>query len=357
MQTYYEILGVPVTASSDEIRTAWKRRALEVHPDKNVGASGATGAFQKLQEAYECFIDSVKRGEYDRAKGLRPRWVPSPPTTPKRPAYAPAAKEPPPEEVFRQRWAQHESMRPMIPVERVEIRYYTRELEGLRRRLARYEERIGRWDEERKAKRWALCLRRERRGRRMFPAKAEDHTKEEMDAHFLKDMKDLMSEIEKAEKGRDRSREVISNWEKEEVEMLKQKEELEEKIRRGHAAKEKAKKEEEERKAARAEAWRRARREEEVRKMRQKEEEERKRRQKEEEERKKMEVEKRERRRRHVEAAERRQREAEEKKKEKEEEKEERRRRRRKRRRRREGGNMRKRRRGGEGRRKRRRGG
>ncbi|KAF3283354.1 hypothetical protein TWF970_001334 [Orbilia oligospora] len=47
MQNYYEILRVPETASPDEIRRAWKIRALEIHPDKNFGDSGATGAFQK----------------------------------------------------------------------------------------------------------------------------------------------------------------------------------------------------------------------------------------------------------------------------------------------------------------------
>ena len=61
MVDYYNILGVSKTASSDEIKTAYKKLALKNHPDRG----GNKDQFQKIQEAYEVLSDSDKKSQYD----------------------------------------------------------------------------------------------------------------------------------------------------------------------------------------------------------------------------------------------------------------------------------------------------
>lgn len=61
---YYAILGVSPTASSEEIKTAFKLKAHQLHPDKNPNKD-TTKDFQKIGEAYEILSDSLKRAQYD----------------------------------------------------------------------------------------------------------------------------------------------------------------------------------------------------------------------------------------------------------------------------------------------------
>jgi hypothetical protein len=61
---YYAILGVPVSATAAEIRSAFRRRAMELHPDRNK-APGATAKFQRLTEAYSVLSDPDAREDYD----------------------------------------------------------------------------------------------------------------------------------------------------------------------------------------------------------------------------------------------------------------------------------------------------
>lgn len=56
-QTPYEILGISSNATTQEIRRAYKLRALSLHPDKNPGRD-TTKLFQQLVAAYESLIDS-----------------------------------------------------------------------------------------------------------------------------------------------------------------------------------------------------------------------------------------------------------------------------------------------------------
>ena len=64
---YYEVLGVPRTASIDEIKTAYRRLARQYHPDVAKGdPKGAEEKFKELSEAYEVLANDEKRRRYDQ---------------------------------------------------------------------------------------------------------------------------------------------------------------------------------------------------------------------------------------------------------------------------------------------------
>ncbi|KAK6540462.1 j-protein (type III) [Orbilia ellipsospora] len=62
---HYATLGILQTATINEIKKAYKSKAIATHPDKNGGTKNATFAFQKVLDAYECLSDSCKRKIYD----------------------------------------------------------------------------------------------------------------------------------------------------------------------------------------------------------------------------------------------------------------------------------------------------
>ncbi|MBN1633581.1 MAG: molecular chaperone DnaJ [Ignavibacteria bacterium] len=63
---YYEILEVDRTASSAEIKSAYRKLAMKFHPDRNPGDKSAEEKFKELAEAYEVLSDPHKRSQYDR---------------------------------------------------------------------------------------------------------------------------------------------------------------------------------------------------------------------------------------------------------------------------------------------------
>ncbi len=63
---YYQALGIARTASADEIKKAYRKLALEHHPDRNQGSKDAEERFKELTEAYEVLRDPDKRARYDR---------------------------------------------------------------------------------------------------------------------------------------------------------------------------------------------------------------------------------------------------------------------------------------------------
>ena len=63
---YYEILGVNKTATADELKKAYRKVAMQFHPDRNPGDKAAEEKFKEAAEAYEVLSDADKRAKYDR---------------------------------------------------------------------------------------------------------------------------------------------------------------------------------------------------------------------------------------------------------------------------------------------------
>ncbi len=63
---FYEILGVSKSSSPDEIKKAYRKVAMQYHPDRNPGDKAAEEKFKEAAEAYEILSDADKRAQYDR---------------------------------------------------------------------------------------------------------------------------------------------------------------------------------------------------------------------------------------------------------------------------------------------------
>jgi molecular chaperone DnaJ len=69
---YYQVLGVPESATPKEITKAYRKLARELHPDKNPGDAAAEERFKQVAAAYDVLGDADKRTEYDEVRRLGP---------------------------------------------------------------------------------------------------------------------------------------------------------------------------------------------------------------------------------------------------------------------------------------------
>src|SRR5665213_1728914 len=63
---YYETLGVAREASDTDLKMAFRKAAMQCHPDRNPGDHAAESKFKELNEAYQALSDGQKRAAYDR---------------------------------------------------------------------------------------------------------------------------------------------------------------------------------------------------------------------------------------------------------------------------------------------------
>ena len=63
---YYEMLGLTRTCSEVELKSAFRKAAMQFHPDRNPGDTACEVKFKEVNEAYQCLSDPQKRAAYDR---------------------------------------------------------------------------------------------------------------------------------------------------------------------------------------------------------------------------------------------------------------------------------------------------
>jgi curved DNA-binding protein len=71
---YYKILGVARNASTEEIRKAYRKLAMQYHPDRNAGNAQSEERFKEINEAYQVLSDSQKRARFDQLGSAYSNW-------------------------------------------------------------------------------------------------------------------------------------------------------------------------------------------------------------------------------------------------------------------------------------------
>jgi curved DNA-binding protein len=71
---YYQILGVPRNASANDIKGAYRKLAMQYHPDRNPGDKQAEERFKEMNEAYQVLSDPQKRARYDQLGDSYSQW-------------------------------------------------------------------------------------------------------------------------------------------------------------------------------------------------------------------------------------------------------------------------------------------
>jgi curved DNA-binding protein len=66
MKNYYSVLGIPKGSSDDDVKKAYRKLAMEYHPDRNAGDIKAEEKFKDVSEAYAVLGDKKKRNQYDQ---------------------------------------------------------------------------------------------------------------------------------------------------------------------------------------------------------------------------------------------------------------------------------------------------
>jgi molecular chaperone DnaJ len=65
-QDYYQTLGAARDATADDLKKAYRKLAMQYHPDRNPGDDAAEAKFKEVSEAYDVLKDEQKRAAYDR---------------------------------------------------------------------------------------------------------------------------------------------------------------------------------------------------------------------------------------------------------------------------------------------------
>jgi curved DNA-binding protein len=73
-QDYYKTLGVERSANADDIRAAYRKLAMQYHPDRNQGDKAAEEKFKQINEAYQVLSDPQKRARYDQLGSAYHDW-------------------------------------------------------------------------------------------------------------------------------------------------------------------------------------------------------------------------------------------------------------------------------------------
>ena len=71
---YYKVLGVDRNATEDEIKSKYRKLALEHHPDRNTGDKSAEEKFKEINEAYQVLSDPEKRNRYNQLGESYDSW-------------------------------------------------------------------------------------------------------------------------------------------------------------------------------------------------------------------------------------------------------------------------------------------
>src|SRR5687768_1612197 len=71
-KNYYDVLGVPETATAKDITRAYRKLARQHHPDANSGDNKSEERFKEISAAYDVLGDEAKRKEYDEVRRLGP---------------------------------------------------------------------------------------------------------------------------------------------------------------------------------------------------------------------------------------------------------------------------------------------
>ena len=90
-KNHYQILDVPQNATPEEIKKAYRKKAMQLHPDKNKSAD-ATSQFADLNEANEVLSNDLKRRQYDAELRFAAQSAPAPKTSTTEPKTTPAPK-------------------------------------------------------------------------------------------------------------------------------------------------------------------------------------------------------------------------------------------------------------------------